>query len=164
PPRLHFSQDISGLFSEWESSDLLVVNGRKIPVKYWGQFYKKTKGAKVTAWSTIRNEWGNWKFIVEEMQSHASEDEFWRKFSDSEGRPLSYKQILTQIFAQRTTSISQDASDARAFFGGDLDHPNAQGAFRYNKTGKSYLFTKDEAIAKKWRHLLNTQPDLAAQW
>jgi hypothetical protein len=45
------------------------------------------------------------------------------------------------------------------FFGGDLDNPLAEGAFRYTKGGKSYLSSKDDAVAKKWRELLATRHD-----
>ncbi|KAG1887561.1 hypothetical protein F4604DRAFT_1916351 [Suillus subluteus] len=43
PPLIHFSRDIERLCSEWESSDLPIVNGRGIPIKYWGEFFKKSK-------------------------------------------------------------------------------------------------------------------------
>lgn len=61
PPTMHLSGDISRLCREWEESNLLVVNGRGIPIKYWGEFYKKGKGIKTTAWDALRVEWGNWK-------------------------------------------------------------------------------------------------------
>jgi hypothetical protein len=40
------------------------------------------------------------------------------------------------------------------FFGGNLDHPDAQGRFRYAKSGISKLMSKDVDIARKWRELL----------
>jgi len=61
PPAKHFSDDIDGLFEHWNGSDLLVVNGRGIPIKYWPQFYQAKKGFKSGAWKAIRVEWGNWK-------------------------------------------------------------------------------------------------------
>ena len=61
PLTIHLSQDISRLCREWEASNLLVVNGRGIPVKYWGEFYKRGKGVKTSAWDALRVEWGNWK-------------------------------------------------------------------------------------------------------
>jgi hypothetical protein len=61
PPTVHLSKDINQLCEEWEESNLLVVNGRGIPVKYWGEFYKKGKGVKTAAWDALRVEWGNWK-------------------------------------------------------------------------------------------------------
>ena len=61
PPTIHLSQDIDRLCREWDESNLLIVNGRGIPVKYWGEFYKRGKGVKVTAWDALRVEWGNWK-------------------------------------------------------------------------------------------------------
>jgi hypothetical protein len=64
PPLIHLSGDIERLSREWESSDLLVVNGRgnSIPVKYWGEFFKKSKAhGRNSAWDSIKVEWGNWK-------------------------------------------------------------------------------------------------------
>ena len=63
PPAKHFSEDIDGLFEQWNNSDLLVVNGRSIPIKYWPQFYQAKKGIKSGAWKAIRVEWGNWKVL-----------------------------------------------------------------------------------------------------
>ncbi|KAG1814829.1 hypothetical protein EV424DRAFT_1541317 [Suillus variegatus] len=125
---------------EWESSNLLCVGGRGIPVKYWGEFYKRGKGVKNTAWDALRVEWGNWKFIAEERQHYPDTASFWRAFT-----------------------ATQDANDARTFFDGNLDHPLAQGAFRYTKGGKSYVSSKDDAVAKKWRELLATRLDISSR-
>lgn len=61
PPAINFSDDIDRLFREWQSSTLLAVNGRGIPVKHWGQFYKKAVGAKEAAWDALKSKWGKWK-------------------------------------------------------------------------------------------------------
>jgi hypothetical protein len=62
PPLIHLSKDIQQLCQEWESSKLLVVNGRGIPVKFWGEFFKKSKTRmEFSAWDSIKVEWGNWK-------------------------------------------------------------------------------------------------------
>ncbi|KAG0705251.1 hypothetical protein DFH29DRAFT_873265 [Suillus ampliporus] len=53
PPTVHLSKDINRLCEEWEESNLLVVNSRGIPVKYWGKFYKKGKGVKTAAWDAL---------------------------------------------------------------------------------------------------------------
>lgn len=62
PPPIHFSQDISGLFREWHSSQRLKISGRGIPIKYWEALYKKRKGLTDSgAWKLIGVEWLNWK-------------------------------------------------------------------------------------------------------
>jgi len=62
PPLIHLSKDIERLCHEWESSDILIVNGRGIPVKYWGEFFKKSKTrGENSAWDLMKVEWGNWK-------------------------------------------------------------------------------------------------------
>ncbi|KAG1858744.1 hypothetical protein DFJ58DRAFT_658634 [Suillus subalutaceus] len=149
PPTIHLSKDIDRLCKEWESSNLLHVGGRGIPVKYWGEFYKRAKGAKTTAWDALRVEWGNWKFIAEEHQRYPDTASFWCAFSDGNSKKFSYQQILNCIAEQRTAAAAQDANNARIFFGGNLDHSLARGAFRYAKGSKTYLLRKDDAIAKK---------------
>ena len=51
----------------------------------------------------------------------------------------------------------QDAANARLFFGGNLEHPTANGAFCCTRSGKSYVLTKDGSIAVIWRTLLATK-------
>ncbi|KAG1749365.1 hypothetical protein EDB19DRAFT_1825584 [Suillus lakei] len=94
PPTVHLSKDINQLCEEWEKSNLLVVNGCGIPVKYWGEFYKKGKGVKTAAWDALQVEWGNWKFIAEERQWYPDNASFWHAFGDENGKVFSYQQIL----------------------------------------------------------------------
>ncbi|KAF8417536.1 hypothetical protein L210DRAFT_3767239 [Boletus edulis BED1] len=164
PPAINFSNDIDRLFREWEVSTLLVINGHGVPVKHWGQFYKKAVGAKDTAWDALKTKWGKWKFIVEERSKYTDDTSFWHQFSTKKGERLRYQQILNRIASARITSDAQDAANARLFFGGNLEHPTANGAFRYTRSGKSYVLTKDSAVAKAWRTLLTTQPIVAEQW
>ncbi|KAG1823639.1 uncharacterized protein BJ212DRAFT_1296217 [Suillus subaureus] len=160
PLTIHLSKDIDRLCKEWESSNLLCVGGRGIPVKYWGEFYKRAKGVKTTAWDALRVEWGNWKFIAKECQHYPDTASFWHVFSDKNGKRFSYQQILNCITEQWTSAAAQDANNACMFFGGDLNHPLAQGAFHHAKGSKMYLLSKDDAVAKKWHELLTTQPDI----
>jgi hypothetical protein len=44
---------------------------------------------------------------------------------------------------------TQDAVNVRTFFGGNLNHPDANGAFQYFKRGQTHILSKDDAIAKK---------------
>ena len=104
-----------------------------------------------------------WQFIAEEHQRYSSEDLFWNAFSDESGNKFSYQQILDRLAERRTSAAVQDANDARAFFGGNLDHPLANGAFRYTKSGKSCLSSKDDVIARKWHELLASRSDIAEQ-
>jgi hypothetical protein len=67
PPAKHFSEDINGLFEQWHSSNLLVVNGHGIPIKYWPHFYQAKRGFKLGVWKAIRVEWGNWKASINLM-------------------------------------------------------------------------------------------------
>ncbi|KAG2108143.1 hypothetical protein BD769DRAFT_1299859, partial [Suillus cothurnatus] len=153
PPTIHLSKDINQLCEEWEESNLLVINGRRIPVKYWGEFYKKGKGVRPAAWDALRVEWGNWKFIAEEQQRYLDNASFWCAFSDNNGKVFPYQQILNHLAERWVSAAAQDANNACTFFGGNLDHPLAHGAFCYAKSGKTYLSSKDNAVAKKWHEL-----------
>jgi hypothetical protein len=183
PPAILFSKDIDRLFHEWEDSTLLCVNGRNIPIKYWPEFYKKSKGVKENAWGALRTKWDNWKvrsaqssvprhsltclkpqFIVTERQAHSDNTSFWRKFSDSNGQRLGYQKVLQALKKERKAIATHHATNARTFFGGNLDHPDAGGAFRYVRTGQWLVCTEEDAIAQRWLKLLQDRPDLAATW
>ncbi|KAF9228940.1 hypothetical protein BS17DRAFT_763586 [Gyrodon lividus] len=154
----------STLFHKWETSTLLIVNGRGIPAKHWGQFYKKTVGAKEAAWDALKSKWGKWKFIVREREKYSNDEAFWHRLSNEKGERLCYQHILDRIQNGHITSAAQHATNAQLFFGEDLDHPSANGAFQYLRTGKSYLQTKDDAVSRAWHKLHATQSDIAAQW
>ncbi|KAH7891035.1 hypothetical protein F5I97DRAFT_2071488 [Phlebopus sp. FC_14] len=133
PPTVHLSKDIDRLCREWEQSTLLVVNRRGIPVQYWPEFYKKVKGASGGIGSNSKDEW------------------------------FSYKHILDALAKEHSANASQDAADAHFFFGNDLGHPDAKGAFSYVKSGKTFLASKDDAIARKWIKLLDDDPEVSSR-
>ena len=86
------------------------------------------------------------------------------KFSHPDGQQLGYQKILDALREERTAIAARHAADARSFFGGDLDHPLAAGAFRYIRSGKSLVCTDDNAVAQWWLKLLQDRHDVAAQW
>ena len=117
PPAQRFSKDITNLFREWESSNLLQINGKGIPVKDWDKIYKKRAGLFQAAWKAIRVKWGNWKvcsmiilvltkhsllfkFIAEEHVLLGSDNAFWTKYSNLEGARFGYQQILDSLQRQ----------------------------------------------------------------
>jgi hypothetical protein len=106
------------------------------------------------------------QFIVEERETHASEDLFWSKFSEPvSGERFGFQQILNVLKRERATRDTQCAADAVQFFHGDLSHSDANGAFNYtSKSGASVVMTKTGDIARNWRGLLVRNPSIAAQW
>jgi hypothetical protein len=76
---------------------------------------------------------------------------------------LAYQQILNQLTLRRTENAAQDAVNARTFFGGNLNHPDANGAFEYFKRGQTHILSKDDAIAKKWKGLLERHSEYSRQ-
>lgn len=161
PPAVRFSTDISALFREWHHSTYLVVNGRGIPVKFWGDVYKKCTGQNSKAWALRKVQWGQWKFIVEERSRFASDDAFWMAWTDTNGQRVGYTKLCDTLQRQRVARDARDAATARSFFNGNLDHPDAQGIFRYAKSGVSKLMSKDVDVARKWRELLAVNGALA---
>ncbi|KAH7891041.1 hypothetical protein F5I97DRAFT_1976869 [Phlebopus sp. FC_14] len=117
PPTVHLSKDIDRLCREWEQSTLLGVNRHGIPVQYWPEFYKKVKGASGEIGSNSKDEW------------------------------FSYKHILDALAKEHSANASQNAADTHFFFGNDLGHPDAKGAFSYVKSGKTFLASKNDVIA-----------------
>ena len=86
-----------------------------------------------------------------------SSEAFWNAYrSDNNGMRLHWQGILNMLKIRREKADDADARAAKAFFSGDLDHPDAKGVFRYMKCGQSVLIAKDSAIAEKWRHLFAT--------
>lgn len=181
PPAVRFSTDISALFREWHHSTYLVVNGRGIPVKFWGDVYKKCTGQNSKAWALRKVQWGQWKvsscssdskmtdkpfffkpqFIVEERSRFASDDAFWMAWTDTNGQHVGYTKLCDTLQRQRVARDTRDAAAARSFFNGNLDHPDTQGTFRYAKSGVSKLMSKDVDVARKWRELLAVNGALA---
>ncbi|KAG0694258.1 hypothetical protein DFH29DRAFT_880845 [Suillus ampliporus] len=164
PPAVRFSTDVSALFREWHCSTYLVVNRRGIPIKYWGEVYKKCAGENSKAWALRKVQWGQWKFIIEERSRFASDDAFWAAWSDASGQRTGYTQICDTLQRQRVQRDAQDATAARTFFGGSLGHSDAQGAFTYSKSGVARLMSKDVDVARKWRDLLAADDALAQRW
>lgn len=104
------------------------------------------------------------QFIAEERQTYPNDDSFWNAFSNENGNKFSYQKVLDRLTEHRMMAAKQDAVDACIFFGGNLDHPLADGAFRYKKSGKSCLSSKDDMVARKWCELLASRSDIAGQW
>ncbi|KAI0703713.1 hypothetical protein BC835DRAFT_1410445 [Cytidiella melzeri] len=143
PPGIHFSQQISELFHHWNSSDLVMLNGEGVPVKYWDKLFK---------------------YLAEEMQQLGSEDAFWAKYTDSNGEKLRYKEILSQLKAARIATNAMDVRNAKLYFGGDLTRPDTNGVFMYRKGSCMHVLTKNDAIASAWRDLLLRDAAIALQW
>ncbi|KAG1721165.1 uncharacterized protein EDB91DRAFT_1230884 [Suillus paluster] len=160
PPAVRFSTDISALFREWHHSTYLVVNGRGIPVKFWGDVYKKCTGQNSKAWALRKVQWGQWK----ERSRFASDDAFWIAWTDTNGQRVGYTKLCDTLQRQRVARDTRDAAAACSFFDGNLDHPDAQGVFRYAKSGVSKLMSKDVDVARKWRELLAVNVALAQRW
>ena len=106
------------------------------------------------------------QFIVEERDKHASNAQFWAKFSDAEsGAQFGFTQILTLLKRECAQCDARDAADALRCFDGNLDHLSANGAFNYtSKKGRSVVMTKASDIARNWRHLLAQDPSVAMLW
>jgi len=76
------------------------------------------------------------------------------------GGRLAYQQILNQLSAPNR----ECSTDARTFFRRNLDHPDANGAFRYLKRSQTHILSKDDDIAKKWTELIENDPVIALRF
>ncbi|TDL16534.1 hypothetical protein BD410DRAFT_844347 [Rickenella mellea] len=162
-PAVRFAADLGQLFCEWHSSERLQVNGRGIPIKYWPEFYKKRKGVKEHAWAAVRNQWTNWKFIVEERDHLGSDEAFWAKWQDSKGITLNYTANLKGLKVEREAANKDAKAKALQFFNEDLSSEDAGNLFKYEKSGQTHLGGSDRFIARRWSALLKNS-DAAARW
>lgn len=104
------------------------------------------------------------QFIVAERERFPSEDAFWARYSEDNGKHFNFQKILDTLQGGRKDEDEKDAAAALRFFENDLTHPRARGYFHYKKTGRVHVCTKTQAIATKWRALLRDHPDIARQW
>ncbi|KAJ7657951.1 hypothetical protein B0H17DRAFT_1145811 [Mycena rosella] len=70
----------------------------------------------------------------------------------------------TALKEARESQEKSDAAAARRFFHDNLDHPDADGAFAYTKTGQRRIKEKDSAVAEIWRELLANNAEIARRW
>ncbi|KAM5536758.1 hypothetical protein V8D89_009597, partial [Ganoderma adspersum] len=164
PPAQHFSKQIPKLFAEWDTGTLLRVSGQYIPLKHWPDIYRARAGGKPGVWDTLKVEFANWKYLVEEKERLGSEDAFWAVYTKEDGSPLGYQKILDRLKKARADRDRADANAARKYFGNDLLRVDTNGAFQYEKGGKMKLYVKDHAIAGAWRKLLVRDPVVLARW
>ncbi|KAJ7269211.1 hypothetical protein C8J57DRAFT_991959, partial [Mycena rebaudengoi] len=185
PPNIHFSGDIPRLFREWESSTLLMVNGRGISIKHWPLFI--SVGSKAVTSKMVPGirfgQWGNRKlcqyihiwlisyllylqFLVEERQRFPSDETFWNKYLAADNSHLRYQQILDALNSKEARELKDktDADGARKFFGGNLDHLDADEVFTYIKNGKRWIKDKDSTVAEILWELLSSNTDIASRW
>ncbi|TFY58918.1 hypothetical protein EVJ58_g6115 [Rhodofomes roseus] len=165
PPAIHFSDDIPALFEQWNTSQLLKIDGHGIPIKHWDKVYKKRNGLVETdAWKAIKVEWGNWKFLVTERERFPSEDAFWKVYTNEKGERLSYQQVLDKLQEERGCTDEADFKAVMQYFDGDLDRVDASGAFRYKKSGQWRVCSKKLVVARTWRKLLATDTAIRSNW
>lgn len=77
---------------------------------------------------------------------------------------MCFTHILDRLKIERAARNTVDAANARRFFQGHLDSPEAGGRFFYVKSGKKSLMAKDAAVAEQWRDLLATDSDISSRW
>ncbi|KAH9840011.1 uncharacterized protein C8Q71DRAFT_703190 [Rhodofomes roseus] len=165
PPAVHFSDNISALFREWHESRRLVVAGHGIPIKYWDKLYQKRNGfVNTDAWRAIKVEWGNWKFLVDEHARFPTDEAFWDAHSNEKGERMSYQHILDKLQHSRCCTDDADYSAAIQYFQGNLEHPDARGAFKYKKGGVWRVASRKLVVARIWRKLLEQDPEVRAKW
>jgi len=93
---------------------------------------------------------------MEEHSHYAPDEVFWVVWSNPHGQRIGYTHLCDGLQCQCVAHDTQHAAAAHSFFGGDLDCPDARGAFRYIKSGTPRLMSKDIDIARKWRELLTS--------
>ncbi|KLO16412.1 hypothetical protein SCHPADRAFT_937893 [Schizopora paradoxa] len=160
-PAIHFSGRLEDLFVQWESSNLLKVRGRIIPMKYWAELYKgATLSPNFESWRARKSEWGSWNFIAKERENFTSNEDFWAKWSDGDGQKHGYQFILDNLQTDRKEDFAREAEEARAFFAKHPQYDSAGTFFTYVKSGKRTMLKAgkrgDRSIALRWREFRAT--------
>lgn len=101
------------------------------------------------------------KFIVEERERLGTDEAFWKKFSNAEGKRFSYQAILTHLQNERKARDQEDFHEAMCYFNGRLDGDEAGEAFKYKKAGVWYVCDSVDGIARRWRTLQADDRELA---
>ena len=52
-----FARNVSQLFDEWDKSDILVIRGVPIPLRYWSEIYRQ----KPVTWKVLKKPYSDWK-------------------------------------------------------------------------------------------------------
>jgi len=74
----------------------------------------------------MKVEWGNWKVSNRRWQRFPNAEAFWKEYSNPTTRSrLVYQQILNGLAPRRMEDAVQDAANARTFFEGNLNQPDA---------------------------------------
>ncbi|KAF9531328.1 hypothetical protein CPB83DRAFT_808968 [Crepidotus variabilis] len=175
PPSISFANNLQKLNSMWDKNNPqyrspLVIHGMAIPVVYWREVYASRSKSRVKGqpsllwkpgqWKGIKNSWSEWKSIVAQFRQ-GSEDDFWRRFSDSSGVHLGYTAIVGRINEIKLAEDTILVQKAQAEYCDTFDT-----IFSYKKSGKTCLLKKASAIARKYRELkgLIDEHDEDDQW
>ncbi|TFY74565.1 hypothetical protein EWM64_g9447, partial [Hericium alpestre] len=184
--------DVTRLFHDWYKCERIMLGSPKcgIPVRLWDQVFKKKKGAPdLKAWDSIRSSWHNWKvsafsldssrspglpcllpeqYIVEKYEClDCSKTAFWAVFTAPDGQHLKQQEILCMLKEEcriARNELALHAEDARRFFGGNLESPDAKETFMYRKSGQLVPLVKADEIGRCWLDLLATDDGIRQHW
>ncbi|KAI0319556.1 hypothetical protein OF83DRAFT_1109649 [Amylostereum chailletii] len=167
-PTISFADRLDSLFTEWYtgSAAYVSVKGKPVPICQWDRLYKRSQGCEQEKiWRSNGPQWGQWKSIMQEYEVLGKDQKiFWSKYSKADGTRLHYSAIVDRLRDGRSAMDERDADNARRFFNGNLEHPDAHNAFVYRKSGKRYIKKKASIVASAWRNLLAANEDVRSRW
>ncbi|KAF8177439.1 hypothetical protein BJ912DRAFT_1131504 [Pholiota molesta] len=155
PPVPSFSRNLEHLNQMWDydpaywkGNSYIVIKGHPIPIIYWRAIYTSKGGKKWKArqWESLKAKVFNFRVLVQAMRP--SIQEFWQRFSDSEGKRKTCTAILKDLRDIRTAKNDERAQCAREEYGAQFDE-----LFRYQHRGVLTPLTKSCDIAKRYCQL-----------
>ncbi|KAK0481351.1 hypothetical protein IW261DRAFT_1562663 [Armillaria novae-zelandiae] len=164
PPTQPFSYntDLQRLIQSWDdcSADWapppdhpIVIHGRPIPIKHWGELYRFNKMAN-GEWKRLKSHWSNWQFFMQAYQASSTPEAFWDTFSDSDGRRLNFSTITKILKEKRQQEDNNIATEAKRVF--DKEFTNQ---FGYEKEGRWVGMTRHSDIAKTYRKKIRVEAE-----
>ncbi|PBK94424.1 hypothetical protein ARMGADRAFT_1079102 [Armillaria gallica] len=145
----HFAKMWDDDSCRWAPShDALHINGVPIPVKLFPAVYQGGSGTVKAQWSRIKNQWSLWHYVLTVYMS-MSPEEFWVKFRDDTGSPMSFTAIGKHLREKRATDNKRLVKKAHCEYGDSLNH-----MFRYKTAGGCIKpMIRPWVIAKMYRKL-----------
>ncbi|KAF8955514.1 hypothetical protein BDZ97DRAFT_1673772 [Flammula alnicola] len=131
----------------WKNTSLVVVQGKPVAYRYLHEYYSNFKsGRKI--WDGLKHNWHKWKALAEEYGS-LTDGQFWTKWSQN-GRRLPVTAIIDALRRAKSEDEAKCAQAARAEYEGKRFEQH----FSYLKCGIPMVMTKNSAIAKRYKQLV----------
>ncbi|KAH6886081.1 hypothetical protein BKA70DRAFT_1236724 [Coprinopsis sp. MPI-PUGE-AT-0042] len=156
-PNITLGKPPAVLWKAWDDSEgqgectsHLVVKGRKVAIKYWGDLFQQTGGSH---WQQCKHRWGKLKRLMEEWQSQTPQ-QFMRKWVQVDGKLMSNTAILEALSSAGLKDGQKTKESLELFLGKE----QYESLFSYKKDGKVVVMTDPSSILRRTKSLATSNP------